>query len=352
MSDLYLYKILSNVNTRDTVAIYGISKEAIELKRYIETHRPDLKIGYFVEYRPEPNQFLEGVKVINFREFLDERKNIDNILITNKDNKSVLGKIFNLSDMKYADIPDKYLQRLAYKGFEEVKKMFTTVEDKALFTVLFLSSLTGDIKLFEKYIEEKPVKDKKHMYLEYIIKNRVKTIVDTGEGNGYNSIVLLNELKDLETIYCFDCLHDYTKNGIFVTTKKELTYYKLLKMSDKAELVGKLLWDVEDSPQFMKKHVSTTTLDNFCSMRRIKKIDYIRFDIEALELNVLRGCLKTLKKHRPQFVFKIYNKPCFDYIEIMTELKKALKNYTYKIGLYNKEEPESVLYCIPNELLK
>ena len=68
--DFTLYNILSNVKRRDTIAIYGTSKEALEIKKYIYEKRKDVKIAFFVEYQVGEKQYQDGIKIIDFKTFI------------------------------------------------------------------------------------------------------------------------------------------------------------------------------------------------------------------------------------------------------------------------------------------
>ena len=349
--DLTLYNICSNVKKRDTVAIYGISKEALEIKKYIKEKRKDVKIAFFVDYKVEEKQYQDGIKIIDFKEFLKQKDKVDSIIIAKRDNFYAMTQLFEKSDINYIEVSEKDLQKLGYMHFEKIKEMFEDDTDKERFTVVFVSSLTQDDNYFKEYIKNNRLSPKNNEYIEYIVRSKIKTIVDSGENNGYNSMVFQNEIKTAEKIYCFDAIHDYVSNGLIIPRKaKELTFYKIIQFSDKIEMVGRLLWDTENAKVFLRQALKTTTLDIFRTKNK-RKIDFIKFDIDALELKVLKGCIKTIKKDRPQLAFRIFEMPSRDYTEIMLFLSKILWNYTYKIGIYNDKKPESVLYCIPNELL-
>jgi len=349
--DLTLYNILSNVKKRDTIAIYGTSKEALEIKKYIYEKRKDIKIAFFVEYKVEEKQYQDGIKIIDFKDFLKQKDKVDCIIIAKRDNFYAMSQLFAKSNINYIEISEKDLQKLGYLHFEDIKSKFEDEIDRERFTVIFVSSLTQDNNYFKEYIKNNKVSSKNNEYIEYLIRSKIKTIVDTGENNGYNSMVFQNEIKTAEKIYCFDAIHDYVSNGLVIPRKsKELTFYKIIKFSDKIEMVGRILWNVENAKVFLRQALKTTTLDNF-RWKNKRKIDFIKFDIDALEINVLKGCIKTIKKDRPQLSFRIFGMPSRDYTEIMLFLSKILWNYTYKIGIYNDRKNESVLYCIPNELL-
>jgi len=349
--DLTLYNILSNVKKRDTVAIYGTSKEALEIKKYILEKRQDLKIAFFVDYKVTEKQYQDGIKIIDFKTFLKQRNKVDCIIIAKRENFHAMSQLFTKSGINYVEVSEKDAQKLRYLYFDEIKEILDDELDIERFDIIFNSSVKQDNNLFLEYIKEHPVCSLNNEYVEYLIKNRIKTIIDTGENNGYNSMVFQNEIKTAEKIYCFDALHDYISNGLIIPRKKkELTFYKIIQFSDKIEMVGKILWDVENSKVFLRQALKTTTVDNF-RVKNKRKIDFIKFDIAALELNVLKGCEKTIKHDRPQLVFKIFEMPCRDYTEIIMFLSKIIKNYTYKIGIYNDRKNESILYCIPNELI-
>ncbi len=349
--DLTLYNILSNVKKRDTIAIYGTSKEALEIKKYIYEKRKDVKLAFFVDYSIGDKQYQDGIKIIDFKDFLKQKDKIDCIIIAKRDNFYAMSQLFAKSNINYVEISEKDLQKLGYMHFEEIREKFEDDIDKEIFTVIYESSLLQDNEYYKRYIQNNRISSKNNEYIEYLVRSKIKTIVDTGENNGYNSMVFQNEIKTAEKIYCFDALHDYVSNGLIIPKKsKELTFYKIIKFSDKIEMVGRILWNVENAKVFLRQALKTTTLDAF-RIKNKRKINFIKFDIDALELNVLKGCVRTIKKDRPQLAFRIFEMPSRDYVEIMLFLNKLLWNYTYKIGIYNDRKNESVLYCIPNELL-
>lgn len=349
--DLTLYNILSNVKKRDTIAIYGTSKEALEIKKYIYKKRKDVKIAFFVEYQVKDKQYQDGIRIIDFKEFIKAKDKIDCIIIAKRENFHAMTQLFAKSEINFIEVSEKDLRKLGYLNFEETKEMFEEQVDKERFEVIFTASLLQDDNYFFKYIQEHKPNPQNSEYIEFLLKHKIRTIVDTGENNGYNSMVFQNELKKAEKIYCFDALHDYVSNGLILPRKaKELTYYKIIQYSDKIEMIGRILWDTENSKVFLRNGLKTTTLDAFRA-RNKRRIDFIKFDLDAMEMNVLKGCEKTIKRDRPQLAFKIYETPARDYVEIMMYLKSILTNYSFKIGYYNEKKNESVLYCIPKSFI-
>jgi len=50
--------------------------------------------------------------------------------------------------------------------------------------------------------------------------------------------------------------------------------------------------------------VSTETLDTYCASKAIKP-DFLKIDVEGNELNVFKGGIETLKKHKPKIIVEI-----------------------------------------------
>jgi FkbM family methyltransferase len=51
--------------------------------------------------------------------------------------------------------------------------------------------------------------------------------------------------------------------------------------------------------------VEVTTLDAFCHAQDLDRVDFIKADVEGAELKVLRGGMRTLRRHRPAVQLEI-----------------------------------------------
>jgi len=86
--------------------------------------------------------------------------------------------------------------------------------------------------------------------------------------------------------------------------------------------------------KFLSLKIKTNTLDNFCKVNKIKKIDILKIDVEGSELKVLEGSKKILDKTNIIQVEILQNKKNFDKIKNkLTILLK--KNNFHKIGEKN-----------------
>ena len=72
--------------------------------------------------------------------------------------------------------------------------------------------------------------------------------------------------------------------------------------------------------------VKIISLDSFLAQKP-QPISFIKIDTEGYELQVLRGAIGTLKKHRPV----IYIELCSDYLESSLEAVELLKSLDYRL---------------------
>ena len=83
--------------------------------------------------------------------------------------------------------------------------------------------------------------------------------------------------------------------------------------------------------KFLSLKIKTNTLDNFCKVNKIKKIDILKIDVEGSELKVLEGSKKILDKTNIIQVEILQNKKNFD--KIKNKVTILLKKYNfYKIS--------------------
>lgn len=104
-----------------------------------------------------------------------------------------------------------------------------------------------------------------------------------------------------------------------------------------------------NNKEMLEVKVHMKPLDLIVSQENMKKVDFIKADIEGSELAMLKGAYETLRRFKPKLSIEVYHKP--DDIPFMLDI---LKKLGYKIRLYNfnchvyKEEPP---FCSPQMLL-
>lgn len=57
----------------------------------------------------------------------------------------------------------------------------------------------------------------------------------------------------------------------------------------------------------IKVKIPVTTLDNFYKENKIKRLDFLKIDVEGAEIKVLNGAKETLKKFKPPIIFESWD---------------------------------------------
>lgn len=141
------------------------------------------------------------------------------------------------------------------------------------------------------------------------------TCFDIGANIGRFAVVLAKATGQTGQVYCFEPLVYPRKILLKVILLKKLNWVEVRAMafSNKA---GRATMKVPvkngSKPQpalatlgeiktddFITEEVTLDTLDSFVNRERIKKIDFIKCDVEGFEFQVFQGGKKTLTKHRP-----------------------------------------------------
>ncbi|MFH0940152.1 MAG: FkbM family methyltransferase [Planctomycetota bacterium] len=99
------------------------------------------------------------------------------------------------------------------------------------------------------------------------------------------------------------------------------------------------LKDTRRAPLQKVIKVRVTALDEFVSMRSIKKLDFIKMDIEGGELDVLRGAERVLSELRPVILFEACEENTAPYGYRVFDILSYLEQHGYSVkqtgGGYN-----------------
>ena len=96
-----------------------------------------------------------------------------------------------------------------------------------------------------------------------------------------------------------------------------------------------------------------TTLSSFIKSNKLKRIDFIKSDIEGYEDQLIDDLPKIVKKFRPKLAISIYHSnlksinSIQQLVSLPIKLFKICKNYKFFIRHYSFSRKETVMYCIP-----
>ena len=188
----------------------------------------------------------------------------------------------------------KNVDRLRYLKFSYKFNKFTKYKNKDLF-----------VKKFSKFYEPE-------MTIIPKILNNPEVIIDIGANYGPYSF-FLSKIYPGAKIFAFEPAtrsYDIFKKiiGIFnldnvIPIKKGLG----IKEEDK-EIVMPAQYTIlayvsaentKKNKEDQTEKIQITTLDSFVKKNKIKRIDFIKCDVEGFELNVFKGAKKSLRKFKP-----------------------------------------------------
>jgi FkbM family methyltransferase len=89
-------------------------------------------------------------------------------------------------------------------------------------------------------------------------------------------------------------------------------------------------------------YIETDTIDNIVAG---EPVTYIKFDVEGVELEALKGAEQTIKKYRPALGISIYHKER-DLIDIPLYIKRLEPEYKFYFRVHKKLAIDTVMYCM------
>lgn len=90
--------------------------------------------------------------------------------------------------------------------------------------------------------------------------------------------------------------------------------------------------------------VSTDSIDALVERGAVKRVDFIKLDIEGAELSALRGAEATLRRFRPRLAIAAYHRP--DDLAAIPEYLHGLDvGYRFRLGHFTMHREETVLFA-------
>jgi FkbM family methyltransferase len=74
-----------------------------------------------------------------------------------------------------------------------------------------------------------------------------------------------------------------------------------------------------------------TTLDAFCAARAVRRVDFVKIDIEGFEERMLRGATETLRRHKPPMLVELNPSTLVRENSSVERVAELLSAYGYKL---------------------
>jgi FkbM family methyltransferase len=92
------------------------------------------------------------------------------------------------------------------------------------------------------------------------------------------------------------------------------------------------------------RSIPSVTIDTFTREQDIKKVDFIKMDIEGSEVPALIGARETIKKYKPKLAISVYHK--WDDLEVIPTLIHGMHpGYRFYLDCTTGFGGEAILYC-------
>lgn len=195
------------------------------------------------------------------------------------------------------------------------------------------------------------------MYFDFIVKDKINTVIEAGVFDGWTTINLANKL--CSKVYSFEpCYSEYLKGY------KGSKYHEKIAINPNIKVYPLGLYSHRTKLKFQKEEIfahsrvvgsggnceiDTISIDEFVKENGIK-VDYIKVDTEGSEMPILVGAKETILRDRPQLAIGAYH-GWQQLIEIPVYLHNTLIDYVFNVANYSGKQCETILYCIPKELL-
>ena len=359
----------SNIPQNAVVCIWGAANAGISLKEKLTEYRKDVKIEAYIDSSKQG--CIGSIKIYRPEELEQIRDKFNYMIVSTRSDSTVIDAILFYYDINnYIRIPKNLLKRYQFipSKLAEILGFLDTEEDKILYKELIEARISGNTEKLQQYVLKMHniTPDRKRTikhYTSYINYNAIEVVIEGGMFNGLNTVIFKKLFINLKKIYAFELLYEKVKN-------KSLAH--IIDSMKELEIIPCAMWDKREklvftqnvaapyssgiNPQFNKNgseksfEVDAVSIDEFVENRKIKKVDFIKMDIEGAEMRALKGGEKTLLKYRPQMAISIYHSDN-DMQDIPIYLHNLLKNYVFKIGQYSPDNDETILYAIPKELI-
>lgn len=190
--------------------------------------------------------------------------------------------------------------------------------------------------------------------LQIICKARPGDIaIDCGSCWGDSSLYLANEVAENGMVYSFE----FIPNNLEIFRKNlEINPH----LADRVKVIQQPVWEKSGKPLYVVDRgpastltekavpdslkIETTSIDDFVRDNKIRKVDFIKMDIEGAEMPALKGCVKILRQFRPKLAISAYHKPD-DIAQIGKFIISQKLGYRLFLGHYTIHREETVLFA-------
>ena len=290
----------------------------------------------------------EGVNITN----LITGSSIPNLADKQFDiNIAPLNKISTIQPRpKYIFTVDPTDARISVKYAPDCITLFIALNNTGITYETFMNNLTELKKVYESLIDEESKKtfygwwlgnisqnfgelvysNNHHYILEGFIPKRDDILIDVGAYDGGTAAYF----SDMGyKVYAFEMDKKNFDNAKPIAEEKNFVLENLGLGSFKHEMRYTSKGSMSKFNQNGDEVAQITTLDSYVRENDIQHVDFIKFDVEGAELEVLQGATTTISRFKPILALSAYHKKD-DFWTLMNFVKSVRSDYEFAMRQY------------------
>jgi FkbM family methyltransferase len=190
------------------------------------------------------------------------------------------------------------------------------------------------------------------------------TILDIGAHIGLFSTIAAKKAGDSGKVYAFEPapatipvlqqtirINNLRKSVVPVQQAMgaQIGHITFYVSNDEADNSNSLIAYKEDRKLSGVK-VEMNTIDNFVQERQIRRVNFLKIDVEGAEFDTLHGGIETFKRFRPHFILAIHPEPIEKKGDSLQDIYDLLQYLNYKLE-YNGKQIDKEFFCSNRQLI-
>jgi FkbM family methyltransferase len=178
-------------------------------------------------------------------------------------------------------------------------------------------------------------------------------VIDGGACWGDTSFYFADRVGEKGRVYCFE----------FVPANLQVLEQNIElnpALASRLHVVRRALWSCAGAPLALRGEgpasrlvparpgesstIALVALDDFVEQERLPSVDFVKLDVEGVELEVLRGAERTLRRWRPKLAISVYHQDQ-DLITIPRFLHDLGLGYRFALDHFTIHREETVLFA-------
>jgi len=340
------------------VFIYGAGKYGNKILKKLQEERPDIVFKGFID------TYRRGESIIPWETFEKERPECDLIIIGSEMYWEEMEKNVKKTNIKFIIPalegfeyePEKPLKAMVLSEIEHrnIEKVFNLIEQgREVYKMVVDSRIKGCYADITAYYRKVKKFRSSLRYIEYISLPSEGVVIEGGVFIGEITKKILSNLDTKGKLFGFDIYGDKFLPANLKNDHR-VDIYKLALWKEKTVLYFPSYYEkLSPGGTFVsnKKRkgflpISATSIDEFVSSKNLKRVDFIKLDVEGAEVEVLKGAKETIMKFKPKMAIAVYHK-FSHYYEIPLFIKSIYPRYRIIFDHYSPRFGESIMYFLP-----